>query len=323
MVAFLLFQPTSNVAADTGSGSDVAGALQNAARQTGAGFDYLLRTAMQESSMQPDAQAGTSSATGWVKCIEATWLQTVKSDGARFGLQNFADEIEAAPSGRFTVANAQARADILALRNDPGISALMAGALAEGNANSLQSSLGRAPSDGELYIAHFLGAQGAGHLIGLAETRPGANAPQSFPDAAHANRAIFYNRDGTPRSVSEVYNVLVRKHEAADAPAREALNVTAAQPRPRPITSLFEGLFRAIVGGPAAESGQALSYSQNSGRSLFTTDPESAQPLPGPASGAPMDLDAIRNAQDANRAYQRHADWNAANRRWDDPASWI
>ncbi|MBZ0217404.1 MAG: transglycosylase SLT domain-containing protein, partial [Fimbriimonadaceae bacterium] len=167
MVAFLLFQPKAGIASGLNNGqshalfrdpsaplgsaaveSDISNALQSAAQQTGAGFNYLLRTAMQESSLRPDAQAPTSSATGLFQFIESTWLRTVKSDGARFGLENFAKNIESSSSGSFTVRDPQTRADILALRNDPGISALMAGALAEDNATALRSSLGRAPNDG-------------------------------------------------------------------------------------------------------------------------------------------------------------------------------
>ena len=57
------------------------------------------------------------------------------------------------------------RSEILKLRNDPNANALMAGAFTKGNAAALSERLGRAPSEGELYIAHFLGAGGAARLI--------------------------------------------------------------------------------------------------------------------------------------------------------------
>ena len=48
----------------TASDRSVIGALSRAAARTGADFGYLLQTAMRESSLDPNAQAPTSSAKG-------------------------------------------------------------------------------------------------------------------------------------------------------------------------------------------------------------------------------------------------------------------
>jgi hypothetical protein len=64
--------------------------------------------------------------------------------------------------------------------------------------------VGRDPTSGELYAAHFLGPQGSAQLIQAVKTTPHAQASAIFPDAARANPAIFH-RDGRPASVSEVY----------------------------------------------------------------------------------------------------------------------
>ena len=79
------------------------------------------------------------------------------------------------------------RSAILRLRSDPTASALMAGAFARSNAAQLAQTIGRAPNEGELYIAHFLGPDGAGKLIGAATSQPQANAAAMFPQAAAAN----------------------------------------------------------------------------------------------------------------------------------------
>ena len=42
---------------------------------------------------------------------------------------------------------------------------MMAGALTQKNAEYLERKIGREPTDGELYMAHFLGAHGASKLI--------------------------------------------------------------------------------------------------------------------------------------------------------------
>ncbi|MFD1333799.1 lytic transglycosylase domain-containing protein, partial [Methylopila musalis] len=184
--------------------SRVTSALKTAADATGAGFDYLMRTAQRESSLNPTAKAPTSSARGLFQFIDQTWLQVLKEDGAQLGLGAAAAEVTRSASGRYEVADPARKAEILALRDDPTASALLAGAFTRRNAETLQSALGRAPTEGELYAAHFLGARGAVDLIQRAEATPNASAAAAFPSQASANRAIFYER-GQARSLGEVY----------------------------------------------------------------------------------------------------------------------
>ena len=78
--------------------------------------------------------------------------------------------------------------------------------------------LGRAPSEPELYIAHFLGAPGAARLIGLAASNPNAKAADFFPGAAQANSPIFYDRPtGRARSLAQVRDVLTARYDVARA----------------------------------------------------------------------------------------------------------
>jgi hypothetical protein len=97
----------------------------------------------------------------------------------------------------------------MALKLDPHAASLMAGELASDHAAYLRGRVGRDPTSGELYAAHFLGPQGSARLIEANRTTPGASAASLFPDAASANRSIFY-RDGRPATVSEVYVNLTR-----------------------------------------------------------------------------------------------------------------
>lgn len=190
----------------------IAAALQNASAQTGADFSYLLNTAMRESSLNCSAKSNTSSACGLFQFTQQTWLGTMKQSGASLGLGQYASAITQDASGRYTVADPAVRKEILALRNDPQVSALMAGAYTAASKDRLESSLGRSVSQGELYIAHFLGAGGATKLISAAEDTPNSRADVLFPEAAAANRSIFYDKAGQPKTVAEVYNNLVSKH---------------------------------------------------------------------------------------------------------------
>lgn len=66
----------------------VTGAIQLASAKTGVDFDYLVKQARVESSMNPNAKARTSSATGLYQFIEQTWLRMVKNHGAEHGYAN-------------------------------------------------------------------------------------------------------------------------------------------------------------------------------------------------------------------------------------------
>lgn len=187
----------------SGVTNGVIGAIRKAAEATGSGFAYLLHTGMRESRLNPTARASGSSAVGVFQFTRQTWLATLKQAGPTLGLGAVAAEITRSPDGTYSVANPTQRERILALREDPGTSALMAGAFAKSNAAALQGALGRAPTDGELYIAHFLGAEGATSLLSLAASAPNRPAASAFPAAAAANRAIFYD-SGKPLGAAAV-----------------------------------------------------------------------------------------------------------------------
>lgn len=195
--------------------------FEEASKATGTGFDFLLKTAQRESGLRANAKAPTSSATGLFQFIEQTWLETMKEAGPQLGYGNQAKQISQVGE-KYIVPNARHRQDILALRKDPKASALMAGAYAKKNEAILSGRLGRQVSSGELYAAHFLGAQGGGQLIELAQSRPDLKASKVFPEQAKANRNIFYDRGGKARTIREVYDNLVatvpqQKNEVAKA----------------------------------------------------------------------------------------------------------
>ena len=191
--------------------------LKQAADATGISFDYLIKTAKRESNLNPDAKAATSSATGLFQFIEQTWLGLVKRQGAQLGLTDAANAIQRDSSGRYSVPEAEARQQILALRKDPTLSSRLAGVFTSENKASLRETLGRDPSSGELYIAHFMGAGGARELITQAASNPERSAASAFPDAASANRSIFFDGKGRARTTREVYARLVSFHDGADA----------------------------------------------------------------------------------------------------------
>ncbi len=210
---------TSNATAAAGvdpARARVAGAIKQAAISSGTSFQYLLTTAKMESDFNPTAGASTSSAHGLFQFIDQTWLATVKEAGAQFGYGNQADMISKSSDGSYSVSDATARKSIMKLRDDPDVASAMAAAFTQSNSFKLTGMIGRRPSDSELYMAHFMGVGGAAKLIGNAEDNPQASATRLFPNAAAANRSIFYDRaSGRARSVSEVYSVLQQRYASA------------------------------------------------------------------------------------------------------------
>src|SRR6478672_11694790 len=190
------------------SSGGVEAAIRRASNATGVDADFLVRTARRESAMNPSAKARTSSAAGLFQFIEQTWLGTVKAHGAKHGYGQYADLIYRGGDGRWRV-EGSARNVVLDLRFDPQAASTMAAELTASNA------------------AHFLGPAGAAQLMDAMDRRPGSSAASLFPEAAAANRSIFYH-DGRPATVAEVHANLQRS-AGGGAPAA-ASGVTPAAP---------------------------------------------------------------------------------------------
>ena len=171
---------------------EIAGHIGRASRETGVSADYLTNLARRESSFNASVAAGTSSARGLYQFTEGTWLGTLRRHGAALGLPDIEARITRDPGA------------VLALRDDPALASRAAALLSRDNAGSLGRTLGREPTDAEIYTAHFLGEKGASRL---AQADDGARAADLFPEAARSNRSIFFEGRGPnarARSIGEV-----------------------------------------------------------------------------------------------------------------------
>jgi hypothetical protein len=224
---FLFSTPSTR---ETTPANPVVSAIKEGADKTGVGFDYLLKTAQRESALAPDAKARTSSATGLFQFIEQTWLSMMRQEGPKQGMANYAGAISEDSSGRLTVSDPALREKILQLRTDPQVATVMAGAFTQRNAEQLGQALGRQPQAGELYMAHVLGARGASDLIRTAGNDPTRAAARDFPEAAAANRSIFYDKAGRARSAQEVYGLLAASHANTQVAATTGAMLAQAKP---------------------------------------------------------------------------------------------
>jgi hypothetical protein len=188
--------------------------IRHASQATNIDFGYLVAQAQQESGFQPTAAAKSSSARGLYQFIDTTWLEMIRRYGARYGAAAYAQQIGEDAGGRPAVADPKLRRQILDLRNDPALSAALAAEYARSNKQDLEQALGRPASNTDLYIAHFLGAGGATAFLKSMSRNAATAAASLFPDAASANRSVFYDRKtGAPRSVADIYQTFANKIE--------------------------------------------------------------------------------------------------------------
>jgi hypothetical protein len=169
---------------------------------------YLMALADKESSFRTEVKASTSSAEGLFQFIERTWLDTVKTFGAKHGLAAEAALIQSVDD-KLTVADEAERTRILDLRRDPYVSAVMAAEMLRRDADLIGLKIGRELNATEMYLAHFLGLDGATRFISMRAAKKAQSATAAFPAAARANASIFFERGKKGRrkglSVPEVY----------------------------------------------------------------------------------------------------------------------
>ena len=232
-------------AAASGASATVVSAIRQASAKSGVDFSYLMDKAATESSFNPDAHASTSSASGLYQFIDQTWLQEMAQHGAEYGLGKQASAISVDSSGHASVNDPAMKQQIMALKNDPTAAAEMAAAFTKDNQAYLQGSIGGQIGATELYLAHFLGASGAAKFLGAMRHNGSQSGASVMPAAADANEPVFYHGDGSPRSLSEIYNRFAAKF--SDAGAAGGASQSAS-------LSADEGFIQPFTSGTAASS---------------------------------------------------------------------
>lgn len=184
-------------------GSEVHSAITEASDKTGVDKGYMMAMTAQESGFNPLAKATTSSAKGLNQFIDGTWKSMVDKYGAQYGV-GMKDQY------------------------DPKKNALMGALFAKDNAATLQRQ-GHDTSATNLYAAHMLGSGGANTLLSAAKSNGSQSAETLFPKAAKSNRHVFYNKDGTPKTVNQVVDFYKDKIESrAAAYSKTDANTTAS-----------------------------------------------------------------------------------------------
>ena len=197
----------------------IATHIKNASMETGIDFSYLVNQARAESSFDPSAKAKSSSATGLYQFIESTWLRLSEKHGEKYGLAGLS------------------QGEILERRNDPKTVSLMAAELARENKAHLERTISGNGSSNigatELYFAHFLGAKGAENFLNAKNADGDTKAAYLFPAAAKANKNVFFNKDGSSKTLNQIYDHFAAKFNKTDNKSRETqlaeVNIPAPQ----------------------------------------------------------------------------------------------
>ncbi|MGB5396203.1 MAG: transglycosylase SLT domain-containing protein [Gammaproteobacteria bacterium] len=197
-------------AAEFGIDHGVVAAIRLSSVRTGVDFAYLMKLAATESNFEPASESATSSATGLYQFTHDTWLNTLKTHGAKYGLvADYAKNIKykATRSGyqRPVVRNDKLYKHLLALRKNPRLSAMMAAETTRDSQQTLAQLLNRQPTETDLYLTHFLGDNAAITFLTSLEQNPAASAAELFPEAAQSNNGIFHQEPGEPSTLNDVY----------------------------------------------------------------------------------------------------------------------
>lgn len=193
--------PISALGALYGASSDTpdpSRAVPSFADSSGPAGGYLANLTRRESNDNPNARNPNSTATGLGQFTEGTWRDLARRQPG-LGLT---------PDGR----------------TDPK-QAMRATAAFTAENEAILNRANLPVNDATRYAVHFLGQRGGPAFIARSMQNPDAPAASLVqPDQVRANRNVFFNRDGSPKSARQVFADIGRSFGGgggtAPAPAR-------------------------------------------------------------------------------------------------------
>lgn len=165
------------------AGGDVKSIIAKNAKRAGGDPNTMIAFAAVESDLNPNAKAKGSTASGPFQFTKATWNEQLGKYASKYSLSPNASPF------------------------DPEAATLIATEYVKQNLKTIQKVK---PSTGltDAYLTHFLGPGGARQLLAA---KPDAIAADVAPEAAKANRGIFYDGSGKARTVQELYDTLSKR----------------------------------------------------------------------------------------------------------------
>ena len=177
-------EKTPSLAATGKAGNpDVKAVIEKSAKRVGVDPGLLTTFAAIESSMDPNARAPNSRARGLMQFMPETWEEQLGKHGKKYNLS--------ANTSPF----------------DAEASSLLGGEYVKSNMKVI-STVKENPGVVEAYMAHLLGAGGARIIL---SAPPDAIAAELRPDAAKAQRRLFYSAFGQPFTVRQFYDKIAKE----------------------------------------------------------------------------------------------------------------
>lgn len=144
---------------------------------------YAQKVAKAESGGSASAKASTSSATGKFQFTEGTWNDLAQQTGVP-------PVVKGQPDPRLDTKLQDQQFDAYTKRSS----------------DALQTA-GLVADDTNLYLSHFLGQKGAVDFLNGLKTNPDAPATTfANAEAAAANKNVFYNKAGKPKTAQDLYD---------------------------------------------------------------------------------------------------------------------
>lgn len=167
---------------DKQKGAVATGKVVDAQKQDYDWDGYLERLEMVESSGGKNLKSKTSSASGAHQFTEDTWKDYTKKMGVDYSLEDRFDYKKSREVTKY---------------------------FSNENKKRLSGVLGRTPTFTELYMAHKLGPTGSNKFF---KAKPTTTIDQIVSGSAlKANKNVFYNEKGKPRTAAEVFGIFEEK----------------------------------------------------------------------------------------------------------------
>lgn len=175
------------------SSGDLTGLVNAAGQELGLPEGQMYRIGMVESGLKPEVKNKRSSATGLYQFTKGTWNEVVTKYGPQYGI----------PEG--------------VSAKDPVANAILGAAYLNENATNFKDTFGKDPDITDLYMGHFLGQKGRKKFLDAMNKNPEAPALQfTGKRQVKANPDVFFNPDGSPASLAEVYKRFGNKLSAGE-----------------------------------------------------------------------------------------------------------
>ena len=156
---------------------DVKVNVAEAAHITDVDVVELAAVGFLESSFRPTVKAKRGTAMGLMQITQPTWNHLVRTYGEEYGI------------------------DGKTSRTDPTANAIMAATYLKESRTIMERRMGRDVSTLEVYLGHKFGPYRATTLL---KSRPDMKLVDFYPGAASRNKSVYYNRDGSAKTIGDV-----------------------------------------------------------------------------------------------------------------------